>query len=142
MQGTEVGIPYYALQEQLAREAEQEMQDRRASGEFSLEAMTPEEMAAADANLEAQRVAQEARRKMLARAAAPLEGDAGDLTGELFGAFDEMPLFGGAADQQAGNSVDDSRPTDELFNMDIPSQAKGRAYNQDESGGAETPTAQ
>ena len=71
MQGTEVGIPYDAIQEQLAREAEQEMQDRRASGEFSLEAMTPEEMAAADANLEAQRVAQEARRKMLARAAAP-----------------------------------------------------------------------
>jgi hypothetical protein len=147
MQGTEVGIPYDALQEQLAREAEQEMQDRRASGEFSLADMTPEEMAAADANLEAQRVAQEARRKMLARAAAPLEGDAGDLTGELFGAFDDTPLFGGAADA-AGNlkletgNLDDSRPTDELFNMDIPSQAKGRAYNQDESGGAETPTAQ
>lgn len=131
-QGVE-GFTYEAYAEQLARESELDMQERRASGEFSLEDMTADEMDAADARLAAQMHAQEARKKMLARAAAPLEGDAGDLTGELFGAFDEMPLFGGAQDQQGG---------DELFNMDIPSQSQGRAYNQEESGGADTPRAQ
>lgn len=105
MQGTET-TPYDVQAELLARDGEQEMQALRGSGDFSLAEMTPEEMEAADARLEAQRNAQDARSRMLARADAPLEGDAGDLTGELFGAFDEMPLFGQAAD--ANGNVDGS----------------------------------
>jgi len=97
MQGSE-GLPYDAYAERAAREGEQEMADRRASGEFSLADLTPEEMAQADARLEAQRIAESQRAEIMRRAQAPITGTTGDMTGIIPGmedfTFDDTPLFG------------------------------------------------
>jgi hypothetical protein len=97
MQGSE-GLPYDAYAERAAREGEQDMADRRASGEFSLADLTPEEMAQADARLEAQRIAAATRRQVMQRASELIRGNAGELTGIIPGmediAEDDTPLFG------------------------------------------------
>lgn len=97
MMGSE-GLPYDAYAEMAARESEQEMKDRRASGDFSLADMTPEEMAQADARLEEQRIASAQRREVMRRASELIRGNAGELTGIIPGmegmVEDDTPLFG------------------------------------------------
>ena len=149
-QGSE-GIPYDAWVETLARESEQEMVDRRASGEFSLADLTPEEMAQADAKLQAQKDAQAQRAEVMRRAAAPIVGTTGDMTDIIPGmedfTFDDTPLFGfkGGQEEEIGSVPVEDNGEELPFNMapeyNVAPEAAG-VYNQESSGGADTPRAQ
>jgi hypothetical protein len=150
MQGSE-GLPYDAYAERAARDSEQEMADRRASGEFSLADLTPEEMAQADAKLQAQKDAQAQRAEVMRRAAAPIVGTTGDMTDIIPGmedfTFDDTPLFGfkGGQEEDIGSVPVEDNGEELPFNMapeyNVAPEAAG-VYNQETSGGADTPRAQ